>query len=79
MQFDISKFRTFGREEYVRRVRELVASGDEHQPIDRVIAQAYCDNLKRVAPLCRSVGELHYLSHMQKIATLAADNDPECT
>lgn len=72
-----STFKTFGREEYVKKISELVAQDNSDELLSRVVAQEYCNSLRRLGSLCRSVGEVQYVAHMEKIAILAVENHAE--
>ena len=75
---DSSTFKTFARSAYVSKIRELISCHeipDDH--LDALIVEGFCTSTKRLAPLCKSIPELQYLAHMQRIATLAIADPAE--
>ncbi|KAM0562759.1 hypothetical protein ACHAPJ_001599 [Fusarium lateritium] len=71
-------FRTFARVSYLERIKEIVQYEDSPSHyLDICIAEGFCKSVQKLGPLCNSVGELHYLAHMQRIATLASTDPAE--
>ncbi|KAK7221034.1 hypothetical protein V2G26_009037 [Clonostachys chloroleuca] len=75
--FEDSAFKTFARATYVEKLRKLIGSSGEAESLDATVAEEFCDSLKRLAPICRSVPELQYLAMMQRIANFAVTNPAE--
>lgn len=73
--FDNSLFRTFEREMYLKSVGKLIQPETISDNFGPTLAQDFCDNTKKLAPLCKSVHELEYLGLLQRVAT-ATMNDP---
>ncbi|KAF5013834.1 hypothetical protein FDECE_191 [Fusarium decemcellulare] len=70
-------FKTFARATYLEKVKELVQLDETDQWLDALVAEEFCASIKRIGPLCKSVPELRYLAHMQRIATLALTDPTE--
>ncbi|KAF7547704.1 hypothetical protein G7Z17_g7533 [Cylindrodendrum hubeiense] len=68
-----SIFRTIARASYIEKVQELMHDTTE-QHVNATIAEEFCHSTRQISHLCKSVPELRYLAHMQKIAGLAATN-----
>ncbi|CAJ0548754.1 Ff.00g023670.m01.CDS01 [Fusarium sp. VM40] len=78
VDLDHTIFKTFGRLSYVERIKAIVNENDEtNRSLDNFIAEGFCQSIKKLRPLCHSVAELQYLTHMQKVATLASTNPAE--
>jgi hypothetical protein len=78
VDLDHTIFKTFGRLSYLERIKAIVNENDEtNRHLDNFIAEGFCQSIKKLSPLCHSVAELQYLTHMQKIATLASTNPAE--
>ncbi|CEJ91192.1 hypothetical protein VHEMI06922 [[Torrubiella] hemipterigena] len=73
--FDNSLFRTFEREMYLKSVGNLIQPETISDNFGPTLAQGFCDNTKKLAPLCKSVQDLEYLGLLQRVAT-ATINDP---
>lgn len=74
---DNSIFKHLARAAYVNKVRDIVRHSTSDHFLDSIIAEEFCRSIKQLGPLCKSVPELQYLAHMQKIAQLAATNPTE--
>lgn len=78
VDLDHTIFKTFGRLSYVERIKAIVNEDDEtNRHLDKFIAEGFCQSINKLSPLCHSVAELQYLTHMQKIATLASTDSAE--
>ncbi|VUC33608.1 unnamed protein product, partial [Clonostachys rosea] len=75
--FEDSAFKTFARAAYVEQVRKLIGNSGEAESLDATVAEEFCNSLKQLAPICRSVPELEYLAMMQRIANFAVTNPAE--
>lgn len=69
--FDDSRFRTFEREIYINYLHQMIPKDSAFPCFGPENAQAFCDSIKRIGPLCRSVQDLEYIALMQRIATQA--------
>lgn len=72
---EMSKFKTLARSSYIVKVQELVRVSTSDNRLNSIIAEEFCDSTRQIGPMCKSVPELRYLAHMQKIASLAV-TDP---
>ncbi|ESU16055.1 hypothetical protein FGSG_09464 [Fusarium graminearum PH-1] len=78
VNLDSTIFKTFGRVSYLDKIKAIVREDDQsNHYLDRAIAKGFCQSVQRLGSLCRSVPELQYLAHMQKIAILASTNPAE--
>ncbi|KAM0218421.1 hypothetical protein ACHAPQ_011247 [Fusarium lateritium] len=78
IDLDHTIFKTFGRLSYLERIKAIVKENDEtNRYLDKFIAEGFCQSVMKLGPLCHSVAELQYLTHMQKIATLASTDPAE--
>ncbi|WXC64097.1 hypothetical protein SNK03_009899 [Fusarium graminearum] len=78
VNLDSTIFKTFGRVSYLDKIKAIVREDDQsNHYLDRAIAEGFCQSVQRLGSLCRSVPELQYLAHMQKIAILASTNPAE--
>ncbi|RSM14572.1 hypothetical protein CEP52_001191 [Fusarium oligoseptatum] len=69
---DETIFKTFARSSYYEKIKALAQQDDTVHYLDALIANQFCASVRRIAPFCKSVPELRYLAHMEKIASLAA-------
>lgn len=75
VNLDSTIFKTFGRVSYLDKIKAIVREDDQsNHYLDRAIAEGFCQSVQRLGSLCRSVPELQYLAHMQKITILASTN-----
>ncbi|KAM5348779.1 hypothetical protein ACJ41O_008602 [Fusarium nematophilum] len=70
-------FKTFARASYLEKIRELVKEDESDHYLDALVSEEFCASTRRLAPLCKSVAELRYLAHMQRIAALASTDPAE--
>jgi hypothetical protein len=76
-EMDVSLFKAFARVPYVAKIHELIGSDRSVSYLNGAIVQGFCSSLKQLAPLCKTVAELEYMSMMQRIADIAASNPVE--
>lgn len=69
--FDDSRFRTFEREIYINYLHQMIPKDSAFPCFGPDSAQGFCDSVKRIGPLCRSIQDLEYIALMQRIATEA--------
>ncbi|RMJ14803.1 hypothetical protein CDV36_005537 [Fusarium kuroshium] len=74
---DETIFKTFARSSYYEKIKALAQQDDTVHYLDALIANQFCASVRRIAPFCKSVPELRYLAHMEKIASLAAVDPAE--
>ncbi|CAM1506376.1 Fc.00g060170.m01.CDS01 [Cosmosporella sp. VM-42] len=75
---DSSTFKTFARPAYVAKIRELITIHEiPIEYLDTLIVDEFCASTRRLGPLCKSIPELEYLAHMQRIAGLALTDPGE--
>lgn len=74
---DRSIFKSLARVAYVNKVREIVQYSTSDHFLDSIIAEEFCNSTRQLEPLCKSVPELEYVAHMQRIAQLAATDPAE--
>ncbi|KAM3562961.1 hypothetical protein MY1884_001506 [Beauveria asiatica] len=70
-QYESSRFRTFEKELYLRRLTEVVPLDKPIPYFDAEAIRGFMGSLENLGPLCRSIEELQYLSIMRSIATSA--------
>ncbi|KAM0426802.1 hypothetical protein ACHAPT_008118 [Fusarium lateritium] len=70
-------FKNFARASYYEKIIALAHQDETFHYLDILIANQFCANVRRIAPFCKSVAELRYLAHMEKIASLAATDPAE--
>ncbi|KAJ4313046.1 hypothetical protein N0V84_009625 [Fusarium piperis] len=70
-------FKTFARSSYYEKIKALAQQDETVHYLDALIASQFCASVRRIAPFCKSVPELRYLAHMEKIASLAAIDPAE--
>ncbi|KAF4977512.1 hypothetical protein FZEAL_5991 [Fusarium zealandicum] len=67
-----SIFKTLARASYIEKVQELAQGNPADYRLNTLITEDFCNSIRRIAPLCRTVPELGYLAHMERIATFAS-------
>ncbi|RGP63483.1 sterol uptake control 2 [Fusarium longipes] len=78
VDLDHTIFKTFGRVSYLDKIKAIVQEEKQKDRyLDKFIAEGFCQSVQKLGPLCRSIPELQYLAHMQRIATLASTNPAE--
>ncbi|TQV98135.1 hypothetical protein V2A60_006182 [Cordyceps javanica] len=70
-QYSLSRFRTFEKELYLRKLTEVVPLDRPIPFFDAEAIRGFMGSLENLGPLCRSIEELQYLSIMRSIATQA--------
>jgi hypothetical protein len=71
-----SIFAPFTKDAFIDSIREVISSMAE-VPRERFRVDDFLASLRTVAPICRSVAELNYLSNMEQIAALARSSVAE--
>ncbi|KPM36641.1 T-complex protein 1 subunit epsilon [Neonectria ditissima] len=72
-----SIFKSFARDTYIDKLQEVVRDSTTDRHLDSVVAKEFCVSTGQIRHLCKSVPELQYLAHMQKIASLAYTDPTE--